>query len=55
MVSEVDGESGDVEGKETCHGRCGGKVMELQFMVSAGKEKKEPCHGCCGGKVIQLL
>ena len=29
MVSVVDG-----EGKEQCHGRCGGKVMELLQMVS---------------------
>ena len=29
MVSAVDGECVDEEGKEACHGRCGGKVMEL--------------------------
>ncbi len=36
----VDVESGDGEGKkEPCHGRCGGKVMELLQMVSAGMER----------------
>ena len=41
MVSAVDGECGDGEGKEAenCHGRCGGKVLELLWMVSAGMEK----------------
>ena len=29
MMSEVECESGDGEGKEPCHGCCGGKVMEL--------------------------
>ncbi len=29
MVSVVDGECGDGEGKDPCHGCCGGKVMEL--------------------------
>ena len=29
MVSDVDGECGDGEGKKPCHGRCGGKVVEL--------------------------
>ena len=29
MVSEFDGECEDGAGKEPCHGRCGGKVMEL--------------------------
>ena len=35
----VDGESGDGEGKEQCHGRCGDKVMELLLMVRTGMEK----------------
>ena len=53
MVSAVDGECGDGEGKEAenCHGRCGGKVMELLWMVSAldgecgDGEGKEACRG----------
>ena len=51
---------GDGEGKEAenCHGRCGGKVMELLWMVSAldgecvDGEGKEACHGRCGGKLM---
>ena len=35
MVSVVDKEGK----KEPCHGRCGGKVMELLQMVSTGMEK----------------
>ena len=53
----VDGESGNGEGKkEPCHGRCGGKVMELLQMVSVVVgEGKEQCHGRCGDKVMELL